>query len=193
MEGKVEAAIGMLVLVVMAGLLYSSEAYVFTVGGKDGWSPKPSEGYNQWAGRNRFQVNDSLLFKYQKGADSVLVVRRDNYASCNTEEPIASLTDGDSLFVLNRSGPFFFISGKVENCYSGQKMIVIVLAERDITPAPQPLPPHTPGAATPPTNAQNGFPAPVPTPPVSSAPSRCSSSVTAVLWFSVMVTYLVLG
>lgn len=38
----------------------SSDAYQFVVGGKDGWVVNPSENYNQWASRNRFQVNDTL-------------------------------------------------------------------------------------------------------------------------------------
>ncbi|KAL6553460.1 hypothetical protein OROGR_007302 [Orobanche gracilis] len=32
----------------------------FVVGGKDGWVLNPSENYNHWAERNRFQVNDTL-------------------------------------------------------------------------------------------------------------------------------------
>ena len=42
-------------------LFSSSVAYnSFDVGGKDGWVINPSESYNHWAERNRFQVNDSL-------------------------------------------------------------------------------------------------------------------------------------
>jgi hypothetical protein len=40
----------------------------FYVGGNDGWVINPSESYNHWAERNRFQVNDSL------GKSSVLAV-----------------------------------------------------------------------------------------------------------------------
>lgn len=38
----------------------SSQALDFHVGGKDGWVLKPSDYYNHWAQRNRFQVNDTL-------------------------------------------------------------------------------------------------------------------------------------
>lgn len=38
----------------------SSEGYDFYVGGQDGWVQSPSENFNHWAERNRFQVNDSL-------------------------------------------------------------------------------------------------------------------------------------
>ncbi|OWM78662.1 early nodulin-like protein 2 [Punica granatum] len=153
------ASVG-LILVAVTGFLCSSDAYVFAVGGKDGWVRQPSEGYNQWAGRYRFQINDSLLFKYKKGADSVLVVTKDGYASCNTKSPLVSLTDGDSLFTFKRSGPFFFISGNPENCNNGQKLIVVVLAPR--TKAPTPQPPSSPPPAIPPMSPPGGHMPPPP-------------------------------
>ena len=45
---------------VFAGFFSYCEGYKFVVGGKKGWVGNPSEDYNQWAGRNRFRVNDSL-------------------------------------------------------------------------------------------------------------------------------------
>lgn len=51
---------------VIMGLVTSSEAYVYDVGGRDGWAPNPSESYDGWAGRNRFLVNDKLgMHRYQ--------------------------------------------------------------------------------------------------------------------------------
>lgn len=42
-------------------IISSCEAYKFNVGGKNGlWVVKPSENYNHWAERMRFQVNDTL-------------------------------------------------------------------------------------------------------------------------------------
>lgn len=38
----------------------TSQAFKFFVGGKDGWTLNPSENYNQWAGRNRFQISDTI-------------------------------------------------------------------------------------------------------------------------------------
>ena len=32
----------------------------FYVGGHAGWAPNPTEPFNAWAERNRFQVNDTL-------------------------------------------------------------------------------------------------------------------------------------
>ncbi|XP_054817138.1 early nodulin-like protein 2 [Prosopis cineraria] len=125
-----------------------SEAHEFRVGGKDGWVTKPSEDYNHWAQRIRFQVNDTLYFKYKKGSDSVFVVKEEDYDSCNTKSPLQKMEDGQSSFILNRSGPFYFISGKSEHCLRGQKLIVVVMAVRH-----KPHSPPTPAPATPPTVA----------------------------------------
>ncbi|KAL0353768.1 UNVERIFIED_CONTAM: Early nodulin-like protein 1 [Sesamum angustifolium] len=121
----------------------SSHAYQLIVGGKDGWVINPSENYNHWAGRLRFQVNDTLLFKYNKGSDSVLVVNNHDYDTCNTANLILRLDDGNSVFKFDRSGPFFFISGNKSNCDKGQKLIIVVLAVRNRrspprTPSPSP-------------------------------------------------------
>ncbi|XP_059452574.1 early nodulin-like protein 3 [Corylus avellana] len=129
--------------VILMGFLSTSQAYKFFVGGKDGWVLDPSESYSHWAERNRFQVNDTLVFKYKKGSDSVLVVTEEHYHACNTTSPTQSLADGDSIFKFGRSGPFFFISSK--NCQKGQKLIVVVLAVRNKThhsppPSPSPVP-----------------------------------------------------
>jgi len=41
-------------------LLSSSQAKKFNVGESQGWVPNPSESYNNWAERNRFQINDTI-------------------------------------------------------------------------------------------------------------------------------------
>ncbi|XP_028795864.1 early nodulin-like protein 2 [Neltuma alba] len=130
----------------------SSQAFKFNVGGKDGWVVKPSEDYNHWAERTRFQVNDTLYFKYKKGSDSVLVVNKTDYDSCNTKNPMKKMDDGDSNFTFDKSGPFFFISGNSGNCKKGQKLIVVVLAVRHNTPSSPPTaaPAPSPAGGSPP-------------------------------------------
>ncbi|KAK1321542.1 hypothetical protein QJS10_CPA03g00805 [Acorus calamus] len=68
-----------------------STSYDFYVGGRDGWVQNPSENYNNWSSRNRFQIKDNLVFKYKNGEDSVLVVKKEDYESCNTNNPIKKL------------------------------------------------------------------------------------------------------
>ncbi|KAF2285264.1 hypothetical protein GH714_040279 [Hevea brasiliensis] len=133
-------------MMIMGFLSGSSQAYQFIVGGRDGWVLNPSENYTLWAHKNRFQVNDTLFFKYKKGSNSVLVVIKDDYYSCNIKEPIQSLTDGDSIFKFDRTGPFYFISGNADNCNKGQRLFTVVMAVR---PKPQPTPVPVPQSPPP--------------------------------------------
>lgn len=42
-------------------LIQRGGAYEFKVGGSSGWSvPSDAQSYNQWAGKNRFQIGDTL-------------------------------------------------------------------------------------------------------------------------------------
>jgi len=50
------------------------------------------------------------VFRYNKDADAVLVVTPSHYDACNTTEPALRLAGGDSRFVFDASGPYFFIS-----------------------------------------------------------------------------------
>ncbi|XP_024199117.1 early nodulin-like protein 2 [Rosa chinensis] len=154
-----------LFLVCLTCFVSATEGYKFYVGGRDGWVLKPSESYNHWAERNRFLVNDTLYFKYNKGSDSVLVVNKDSFYNCNTSNPIHKLDDGNSEFKFDRSGPFYFISGQDGNCAKGQKLIIIVLAVRH-----RQTPPAQPPTAAPP---QGSAPAPVPS--KGSAPAAAPS------------------
>ncbi|XP_077224703.1 uncharacterized protein LOC143858006 isoform X1 [Tasmannia lanceolata] len=54
-------------MIILMGLM-TTEAYNFYVWGGGGWALNPSENFNHWAERNRFQVNDSLVFKNKKGS-----------------------------------------------------------------------------------------------------------------------------
>ncbi|OVA00384.1 Plastocyanin-like [Macleaya cordata] len=164
--------------VILMGFLYSSQAHNFYVGGKDGWVTTPSENFNHWAEKNRFQVNDSLVFKYKKGSDSVLVVSKEDYYSCNTKNPIKILDGGDSVFKFDRSGPFFFISGKDGNCAKGQKLIVVVLAVRHKNPPSTPSPVTQPPKSSPPPAQPPSVPSPIAQPPKTQPPSSAPSPAT---------------
>ncbi|KAK1437984.1 hypothetical protein QVD17_03785 [Tagetes erecta] len=115
-------------LVILAGFIGSCYGYTFYAGGKDGWVLDPHENYNHWAERNRFQVNDTIVFKYKKGLDSVLVVNEEAYNTCNKTNHLETLNDDQPVFKFKRSGPFFFISGHDGNCEKGQKLIIVVMA-----------------------------------------------------------------
>ncbi|KAG2297066.1 hypothetical protein Bca52824_043735 [Brassica carinata] len=95
---------------------------MFYIGGVNGdWVINPNESYNTWAARNRFQVNDTLYFKYAKGSDSVQLVTKADFEGCNIKNPLEKFDNGEAEVTLNRSGAFYF----------GQKLIVSVLDMRN--------------------------------------------------------------
>ena len=104
-----------------------------------------------------------IVFKYKKGSDTVLVVNKDDYEKCNKKNPIKKFEDSESEFQFDRSGPFYFISGKDGNCEKGQKLIIVVLAVREPPPYYPPTPPNTPYVPITPPKAPY-----VPTPPQTS-------------------------
>ncbi|KAI3985423.1 hypothetical protein MKX01_033737 [Papaver californicum] len=121
-----------------------SEARDFLVGGKsNGWeipSSPQSQPLNQWAQSSRFQLGDSLVWKYETGKDSVLQVTRESYLNCVLREPITEFKDGNKTKVeLNKTGPYYFISGATGHCEKGQKLIVVVMAPRSAALAPSPV------------------------------------------------------
>jgi hypothetical protein len=72
----------------------------------------------------------TAVFNYQSGKDSVLYVKSEDYANCNTDSPNAKFSDGHTVFKLNQSGPHFFISGNKDNCLKNEKVTIIVLSNR---------------------------------------------------------------
>ncbi|XP_068653200.1 early nodulin-like protein 13 [Aristolochia californica] len=124
-----------------------SEAKEFLVGGKaDGWKVPSSSGepLNRWAESNRFKIGDSLVWKIDDEKDSVLQVTKEDYQSCNISSPIASHKGSEVKVKLDRSGPFFFISGLKGSCEKGEKVIVVVMSPRSrgffgTSPAPSPI------------------------------------------------------
>ncbi|KAK6264121.1 hypothetical protein SCA6_019555 [Theobroma cacao] len=121
----------------------------FKVGDHIGWQQPSANNtavYSQWARSKRFHVGDSLSFEYQN--DSVLVVEKWDYFHCNTNKPISSFNDGKTVINLDRPGLFYFLSGAVDHCKKGQKLLIRVMglhqrAESppsgvDIAPGPHP-------------------------------------------------------
>ncbi|CAM0909465.1 unnamed protein product [Alopecurus aequalis] len=140
--------VGLLCFALMAA---AATATQFRVGGDKGWSAPDgtTEPYNTWSGRMRFEIGDQLLFVYPKDADSVLLVDQAAYNACNTTTYITKFEGGSTVFTLDRSGPFFFISGNQASCTANQKLIVVVLATEHTPPSHSPMPP----SSMPPTSA----------------------------------------
>ncbi|RLN08413.1 early nodulin-like protein 3 [Panicum miliaceum] len=152
----------------------------FTVGGANGWSVPGAgaEPFNTWAERNRFQVGDSLVFVYHKDQDSVLLVEPADYNACNTSSYVKRFDDGDTVFTLDHSGAFFFISGVEANCRANEKLIVMVLAAgRNDTPPTAAAPPPASTSPPPASSATPPPPAsPAPKAPAAASPPPASSA-----------------
>ncbi|KAH7847680.1 hypothetical protein Vadar_028859 [Vaccinium darrowii] len=112
--------------------LLSVTSFEFQVGDINGWIVPPendSKIFNDWASENRFQVGDTIRFKYKK--DSVLEVTEAEYKQCNSTHPHFFSNTGNTVFNLDHTGPFYFISGASGHCNRGQRMIVTVMSHDD--------------------------------------------------------------
>ncbi|XP_073309367.1 early nodulin-like protein 21 [Primulina huaijiensis] len=140
------------IILFTASVPHLVSSFQFEVGEEGGWkipTGEEPETYNEWAAQNRFQIGDTLHFKYQN--DSVLVVSSADYLNCNTANPISKFEDGSSVFQFDRSGFYYFMSGKPGHCISGQRLIVRVMHPSEIgvpssAPAPAPAPAPADGA-----------------------------------------------
>ncbi|XP_042504039.1 early nodulin-like protein 3 [Macadamia integrifolia] len=138
---------------VLVFLLFSfSDARDHLVGGKSAvWKipSSDSESLNKWAEATRFQVGDSLVWKLDPQKDWVLQVTKEDYVTCNLTSPIAEYKEENAKVKLNRSGPYYFISGAKGHCEKGQKMVVVVMSPRRgyISPALSPTENEAPAVA----------------------------------------------
>ncbi|CAF2077394.1 unnamed protein product [Brassica oleracea var. botrytis] len=153
----------------------------FMVGGAKGWT-LPSG--SQVMGR----TEQIPMFVYQPNQDSVFQVTRDAYDSCNTDAPTAKFADGKTPFALTHSGPYYFISGNKDNCNKNEKLVVIVMADRNgkttssSSPPSQAPAPSGEAAPSPPITSNLEPPATTPTQETpNNAASSSSSFVSALL------------
>uniref|UniRef100_A0A7N0TZ21 Phytocyanin domain-containing protein n=1 Tax=Kalanchoe fedtschenkoi TaxID=63787 RepID=A0A7N0TZ21_KALFE len=178
---------GLLSLLILSTATLSL-SFQFKVGGDKGWIKPPAnktEVYNNWARETRFQIGDTVYFKYAN--DSVLVVNEAHYNSCDVNNPVSKHADGRTVIELDHQGYFYFISGKPGNCKAGQKLIIDVMAEHyDIeTPSPAPDPaPGTPASGPSGGGGGRGGDSWVP----KSAADK--STISSVVWSCVLVVYM---
>ncbi|CAL4961419.1 unnamed protein product [Urochloa decumbens] len=184
------AAAWLALAVALAAVVSSSEAYVFYAGGRDGWVLGPTESYNHWASRNRFQVNDTIVFTHEEGVSSVLLVTEKDYDACSTGSPVRRLeavggSGGRSVFRFDRSGPFFFISSGEDRCQKGQKLYIIVMAPRPpVAAAPAPAPGGSPQWTASPPAGGAAAPAPGGSSQWTASPPAAGGAAPPPMWAS---------
>ncbi|KAH0656817.1 hypothetical protein KY290_032482 [Solanum tuberosum] len=109
-------------------------AMEFQVGDTTGWTVPPQNDtifYNNWASAMRFKIGDTIRFKYKK--DSVMEVTDKDYKKCNSTQPHFFSNSGNTMFMLEHSGYYYFISGAAGHCERGQRMILRVMVQ-DVIP-----------------------------------------------------------
>lgn len=68
-----------------------------------------------------------LGFRHRK--DSEMEVKKGDYKECNSSRPNFFSNTGNTVYTLDRTGFFYFISGLTGHCEVGQRMIVWVVAQ----------------------------------------------------------------
>ncbi|KAF8663285.1 hypothetical protein HU200_055895 [Digitaria exilis] len=176
MARRIVGAAALAMLAVLLAAISGADGRDFHVGGRGRWAPNPAEPFNAWAERNRFQVNDTLVFRYNKDVDAVLVVTPSHYDACNTTDPTLRLAGGDSRFTFTASGPYFFISADEGRCKAGERLIVVVLAVRNNnnTPSPSLSPPKSSSSSPQPPPPKSSSPTTPTSPPKSSSSAKTS-------------------
>ncbi|CAK9186407.1 unnamed protein product [Ilex paraguariensis] len=112
-----------------------------------------------------------MVFVYPADKDSVVRVTKEDYTNCNSATPLDKFTDGHSVFKFDQSGPYYFISGVKENCLKNEKLVVVVMADRNnrsSTEVPPSTAPAGEEAPSPPSGSVEINPSPSPfgeTPP----------------------------
>ena len=130
-------------------------------------------------------------FSYTAGNDSVLLVDKRSYDACDTGAPIDTFSDGSTVFTLTRSGPYYFISGSRDSCNRGEKLIVVVMADRSavsnatepgagLAPSMSPNGPYSTYSPPPPFGIDIS-PAAYPPPPSAAPPKVAGLAGTAAL------------
>ncbi|CAI0457176.1 unnamed protein product [Linum tenue] len=105
-------------------------SFEYQVGGAKGWVVPPSNDtriYNDWASENRFLIGDTVILGFRYKKDSVMEVSMEDYKNCNSSHPSYFSNTGDTVYELDHSGPYYFISGVSGHCGKGQRMIIKVL------------------------------------------------------------------
>lgn len=115
----------------------------YKVGDTDGWCvPADNDPgfYETWASKIKFLVGDSIVFQYKN--DSVVMVSKRGYYHCNETSHGSLPKDGNTVFLLDKPGFYYYVSGDTEHCKKGQRLMVEVIGVPlpPLVPAPSPQP-----------------------------------------------------
>ncbi|KAF8108178.1 hypothetical protein N665_0114s0067 [Sinapis alba] len=126
-----------LVILVFSGLfaVKTTLAAQHVIGGSEGW--EQSVDFDSWSSDKSFKVGDQLVFKYS-GLHSVVELGSETaYKSCDLGTPVNSLSSGNDVVKLSKTGTRYFACGTPGHCQSGMKVKVnVVSADSTAVPSP---------------------------------------------------------
>ncbi|CAF1920301.1 hypothetical protein HID58_049199 [Brassica napus] len=131
---KMQAVIAILVF---AGLMAvkSTLAAQHVMGGSQGW--EESVDFDSWSSDQSFKVGDQLVFKYS-GLHSVVELGSETaYKSCDLGTTVNSLSSGNDVVKLSKTGTRYFACGTPGHCEQGMKVKVNIVSS-DSTAVPSP-------------------------------------------------------
>nr|CAD1823234.1 unnamed protein product [Ananas comosus var. bracteatus] len=107
--------------------------------------------FSKWASSQKFLAGDNLIFVYGPTHD-VLEVRKGDYDTCTTTNPLSSDNSGNTSIALTAPGTRYFICGTPMHCSSGMKIAILISSPSSSPPvlspaaptSPSPLPPRRP-------------------------------------------------
>ncbi|KAL3499163.1 hypothetical protein ACH5RR_038256 [Cinchona calisaya] len=103
--------------------------YQYKVGDLDSWTVPSSANphvYSKWSNNHNFTIGDTVLFLYPPSQDSVIQVTAQNYKTCNIQDPILTMNNGNSVYNITSPGLFYFTSGVPGHCQKLQKLRIAV-------------------------------------------------------------------
>ncbi|KAF2597232.1 hypothetical protein F2Q68_00011661 [Brassica cretica] len=124
-------------ILVFTGLMAvkSTLAAQHVMGGSQGW--EESVDFDSWSSDQSFKVGDQLVFKYS-GLHSVVELGSETaYKSCDLGTPVNSLSSGNDVVKMSKTGTRYFACGTPGHCEQGMKVKVNVVSS-DSTAVPSP-------------------------------------------------------
>ncbi|CAN8265234.1 unnamed protein product [Cochlearia groenlandica] len=166
-------------------MLRLSEAAVYKVGDKAGWTTIANVDYKLWSSTKTFHIGDIVLFEYNPKFHNVMRVTHTMYRDCNNSNPISTFTTGNDSITLANHGHHFFFCGVPGHCQAGQKLdLNVIHPSKPLSepPTASSLPPSSTTTTT--TISADGVPGPSPSDAASL--SSVAAAATVALFVSLV-------
>ncbi|KAB2618608.1 stellacyanin-like [Pyrus ussuriensis x Pyrus communis] len=119
-------------LLVAVALFNGAAADNYTVGDDLEWTipPAGSVAYSTWANTKRFQINDTIVFKWS-GSHTVAEVSKADYENCSNSNPLAFYDSSPASITLTSNVTRYFICTVGNHCSDLGQKVTIKISEDD--------------------------------------------------------------